>query len=68
MEIDRINERFEDVLAMKRNIDLEIERMVKHKVPDLVGELLETTSRKFNIEFKRVAEKELNLKLKIEKV
>ena len=53
---------------MKRNIDLEFERMVKHKVPELVGELLETTSRKFNIEFKRVAEKELNLKLKIEKV
>ena len=56
------------MLVVKKNIDLEIERLLKNKVPDLVGELLETTNRKFNSEFRRVAEKELNLKLYIDKV
>lgn len=53
---------------MKKSIDFEIERLIKHKVPELVGELVETTARRSNLEFKRVAEKELNLKLQIEKV
>ena len=53
---------------MKKSIDLEFEKLIKNRVPELVGELVETTNRKFNSEFKRVAEKELNLKLHIEKV
>lgn len=53
---------------MKKFIDLELEKLIKNRVPELVGELVETTTRKFNSEFKRVAEKELNLKLHIEKV
>lgn len=53
---------------MKKFIDLELEKLIKNRVPELVGELVEATNRKFNSEFKRVAEKELNLKLHIEKV
>jgi hypothetical protein len=56
------------VLVVKKSIDLEFEKLIKNRVPELVGDLMETTNRKFNSEFKRVAEKELNLKLHIEKV
>ena len=56
------------MLVVKRSIDLEFEKLIKNRVPELVGDLMETTNRKFNSEFKRVAEKELNLKLYIEKV
>ena len=56
------------MLVVKRSIDLEFEKLIKNRVPELVADLMETTNRKFNSEFKRVAEKELNLKLYIEKV
>jgi hypothetical protein len=42
--------------------------MIKHKIPHLVEELIEATSFKINIELKRLAEKDLNLKLNLEKV
>lgn len=64
----RINERIEEVAAVKRQIELEFEKLIKNKIPELVGELLDTPVRKFNAEFKRVAEKELNLRLHVDKV
>jgi hypothetical protein len=40
------------VLVVKKSIDLEFEKLIKNRVPELVGELVETTNRKFNSEFK----------------